>query len=113
MVGKVDLSLVLKNVESVCSALGIKLCELYVTKLPKFLWTYLYITFLEFEGLDRTQEPQDRILRVLYDGPNGLKWKEFDDRDKNVEYHESVVRKEKEPTDLDFIIAKMQNKVCF
>ena len=54
----------------------------------------LYIASLEFEGLTRTQQPQDRILRALYDGPNGLKWKEFGDRDNNVVYHESVARKD-------------------
>ena len=68
---------------------------------------------LEFEGLTRTQEPQDRILRALYDGPNGLKWKEFGDRDNNVVYHESFVRKDEEPKDFEFIIPEMQNKLCF
>ena len=69
-----------------------------------FRATNLYITSLDFEGLTRTQEPQDRILRVLYDGPNGLKWKEIGDRDNNVEYHEIVVRIDEEPRDLEFII---------
>ena len=75
VVEKTDLSLVFKTTESVCSALGIKLeksWEAYVTELPKFPWRNLYITSLEFEGLDRTQEPQDRILRVLYDGVKGI-----------------------------------------
>ena len=47
VVEKIDLSLVLKIGESVCSALGIKLGKLweaYVTGLPKFPWTNLYIT---------------------------------------------------------------------
>ena len=30
----------------------------------------------------------------------------------NVEYHESVVRKDEEPTDLEFIVAAVQNKLC-
>ena len=63
------------------------------------------MTSLEFEGLTRTQEPQDRILRALYDGPNGLRWKEFGHRDNNVVYHESVVRKDEEPTEFELIIA--------
>ena len=29
--------------------------EAYVTELPKLPWTNLYITSMEFEGLDRTQ----------------------------------------------------------
>ena len=73
VVEKTDLSLVLKTTESVCSALGIKLgksWEAYVTELPKFPWTNLYITSLEFEGLARAQGMQDRILRALYSGPN-------------------------------------------
>ena len=113
---KIDLSLVLKTAESVCSALGIKLgksWEAYATELPKFPWTNLYITSLEFEGLTRTQQPQDRILRALYDGPSGWKWKEFVDRDNNVVYRETVIRKDEESTDLEFIIADMQNKLCF
>ena len=114
VVKKIDLSLVLKTAESVCSTLGIKLgksWEAYVTELPKF--PNLYITSLEFEGLIRTQQPQYRILRALYDGPSGLKWKEFVDRDNNVVYRETVVRKDEESTDVEFIIADMQNKLCF
>ena len=116
VVEKIDLSLVLKTAESVCSTLGIKLgnsCEVHVTELPKFPWTNLYITSLEFEGLTRTQQPQDRILRALYHGLSGLKWKEFVDRDNNVVYRETVIRKDEESTDLEFIIADMQNKLCF
>ena len=73
---------------SVYSALGIKLgksWEACATELPKFPWTSLYTTFLELEGLMGTQEPQDRILRFLYDGSNGMKWKEFGDRDNNAD----------------------------
>ena len=74
VVEKIDLSLVLNTAQSVCSTLGIKLgksWEAYVTELPKFPWINLYITSLEFEGLTRTQQPQDRILRAPYDGPSG------------------------------------------
>ena len=116
VVEKIDLSLVLKTAESVCSTLGIKLgksWEAYVTELPKFTWTNLYITSLEFEGLTRTQQPQDRILRALYDGPSGFKCKEFVDRDNNAVYRETVIRKDGESMDLDFIIVDMQNKLCF
>lgn len=116
VVDEIDLSLVLKTAETVCSALGIKLgksWEAYVTELPKLPWTSLYLTSLELEGLEQTQELQDRILHALYDGPNGLKWKEIGDKDDDVdsEYQESVVRKDEEPTDLDFIITEMQNKL--
>ena len=34
-------------------------------------------------------------------------------RDYNVECHKSVVRIDEEPTDLDLIIAEMQNKFGF
>ena len=50
VVEKIDLSLALKTSESVCIARGIKLgksWEAYVTKLPKFRRTNLYITSLE------------------------------------------------------------------
>ena len=49
-----------------------------------FLDTNLYITSLDLEGLTRTKQPQDRILRALYDGPNRFKRREFGDRDNNV-----------------------------
>ena len=116
VVEKIDLSVVLKTAGSVCSALGIKLgksWEAYVTELTKVPRTNLYITSLEFEGLTRTQQPQDRILRALYDRPSGLKWKQFVDRDNNVVYRETVVRKDEESMGLEFIIADMQNKLSF
>ena len=79
VVEKIDLNLVLKTAVKMCAVpLGIKLgksWEANVTELLKFPWTNMYITSLEFERLDRTQEAHDRILRVLYYGPNGLKWK--------------------------------------
>ena len=84
VVEKIDLSLVLNTAESACSTLVIK------------LGSVCYRIALEFEGLHRTQEPEDRILRVLYDGHNRLKWKEFGDRGNNIVYHESVVGKDEE-----------------
>ena len=47
VVDEIDLSLVLKTAETVCSALGITLgmsWESYVTELPKLPWTSLYLT---------------------------------------------------------------------
>ena len=79
-VEKIDLSLVSKTTESVCSTLGMKLeksCEAYVPEFPKFSWTNLYVASLEFKGLNRRQEPQDRVLRVLYDGP-AIQWIEME-----------------------------------
>ena len=50
VVEKINLSLVLKTTESVCSALGIKLGKLqeaYVTELPKFPTKSLYAEYME------------------------------------------------------------------
>ena len=94
------------------SLLGIKLgksWEAYVIELSK---KHMYITPLEFEGLTRTQQPQDRILRALYDGPNGLKWKDFGDRGNSVVYHQALVRKDEESADFAFIIAEIQTRLC-
>ena len=53
VVENIDLNLVLKTAESICSALGFKLgksWETYVTELPKFPWTSIYLTSLELKG---------------------------------------------------------------
>ena len=53
VVEDIDLNLVLKTADIVCSALGFKLgksWETYVTELPKFPWTSIYLTSLELEG---------------------------------------------------------------
>ena len=53
VVEKIDLNVVLKTAEGVCSAIGLKLgksWEAYLTKLPKFPWTSIYFTSLELEG---------------------------------------------------------------
>ena len=52
VVEQIDLNVILKTAESVCSALGFKLgktWEAYVTELPKLLWTSIYLTSLELE----------------------------------------------------------------
>ena len=53
IIKKIDFSLILKTTESVCSALGVKLgksWEAYVTELPYFPWTNLYVTFTPTNG---------------------------------------------------------------
>ena len=52
VVEQIDLNVILKTAESVCSALGFKLgktWEAYVTELPKLPWTSIYLTSLELE----------------------------------------------------------------
>ena len=52
---QIDLAVLLKIVESVCSTLGLKLgqtWESYLTELPKLPWTSLYFTSLELENYD-------------------------------------------------------------
>ena len=106
VVENIDLNLVLKTAESVCSALGFKLgksWETYVTELPKFPWTSIYLTSLELEGFSEIVQPkqlQDRILYAIYYGPSGLKWKDCSgmEMDSQVEAQcpETIVRKQEE-----------------
>ena len=76
---KIELSNVLKTAEGVCCALGFKLAnswETYLNELSKFPWTSIYLTSLEIEGcgeIVQAKQLQDRILYVMYYGPNGLK----------------------------------------
>ncbi|KAJ7382804.1 hypothetical protein OS493_032765 [Desmophyllum pertusum] len=123
VVEKIDLNIVLKTTESVCIALGLKLgksWEAYVTELPKFPWTSIYLTSLELEGFSEIVQPkqlQDRILYAIYYGPNGIKWKDSSDRDNTeniepVQCPETIVRKDEEPMELDFVINEIQNKFC-
>ena len=52
VVEQIDLNVILKTAESVCSALGFKLgktWEAYETELPKSPWTSVYLTSLELE----------------------------------------------------------------
>ena len=110
---KIDLNTVLKTTESVCSVLGFELAkswEAFVTELPKIPWTSIYLTSLEFDGPG--DDVQSRILYAIYYGPSGLKWKDFSDRQEEVECPERVVRKE-ELMDLDLVINEIQNKFYF
>ena len=66
VVEKIDLNLVLKTAESVCSALSFKLgksWEAYVTELPKLPWTSIYLTSLELDGV--ADDLQSRILYAM------------------------------------------------
>ena len=52
VIENIDLNLVLENAQNVCSTLGFKLgksWETYLSELPKFPWTSMYLTSLEFE----------------------------------------------------------------
>ena len=52
VVEQIDLNVILKTAESVCSALGFKLgktWKAYVTELPKLPWTSIYLTSLELD----------------------------------------------------------------
>ena len=113
---KIDLNMVQKTVESVCSALGFKLGKswnAFVTELPKFPWTSMYLTSLE---LSQGEDLKSRILYALFYGPNGLKFKDYNhdvEMDQlEVECPETIVRKEEEPMDLDIVINHIQNKLC-
>ena len=71
---QMNLAVVMKTVESVCSTLGLKLgqtWESYLTELPKLPWTSLYLTSLELENYD--EDMKERVLYTLYYGPSGLK----------------------------------------
>ena len=126
---KVNLGMVMKTANSVCSALGLTLghsWKAYLTELPKFPWTNIYLTSLELEESDK--DMKSRILHALYYGPNGLRMKDFassgidveesrEDENINidpveVECPEAVVRKE-EPVDIEYVINKLQSKLCF
>ena len=70
VVGKMDLDVVLNNVESMCNALGFKLAqswEMYVNELPKMPWTSIFLTSQELDGFDC--DFQSRVLRAIHDGP--------------------------------------------
>ena len=117
VVEQIDLNVILKTAESVCSALGFKLgktWEAYVTELPKLPWTKIYLTSLELKDYG---ELEDRILYAIYYGPCGLKCKDPSaveiDSQVEVQWPERVVRKDEQPMDLDLIINDIQNKLCF
>ena len=61
---QIDVAVVMKTVESVCSALGLKLgqtWESFRTELPKLPWTSLCLTSLELENYG-----EDMKERILY-----------------------------------------------
>ena len=126
---QIDLNIVMKTVESVCSTLGLKLgqtWESFLTELPKLPWTGLYLTSLELECYD--EDVKKRILYALYHGPCGLNTNDFssveihEDDNTNevmkvepieVQCPENVVRKEEKLMDLDHVINEIQNKFYF
>ena len=121
VVEKMDLNVVLKTAESVCSAIGLKLgksWEAYVTELPKFPWTSIYLTSLELEGSIGVFQPkqlQDRILYAIYYGPSGLRCQDSGGMEMKsqveVQCPETIVRKDEEPMNIDFVINEIQNKL--
>ena len=126
---QIDLAVVMKTVESVCSTLGLKLdqtWERYLTELPKLPWTSLYLTSLELENYD--EDMKHRVLYALYYGPCGIKTNDFSSvenhKDENaeevmivdpteVQCPENIVRKEEKLMDLDYVINEIQNKFYF
>ena len=75
---QIDLAVVMKTVESVCSTLGLKLRQTwqrYLTELPKLPWTSLYLTSLELENYD--EDMKERVLYALYYSPCGIKTNDF------------------------------------
>ena len=123
---QIDLAVVMKTVQSVCSTLGLKLgqtWESYLTELPKLPWTSVYLTSLELENYD--EDMKERVLYALYNGPCGLKMSSVEiHKDDNtekvmnvdpieVQCPENVVRKEEKGMDLDYVINEIQNKLYF
>lgn len=113
---KIHLTMLLKTAESVCNTLGFKLGKswnAYVTELPRFPRTSIYLTSLE---LSQGKDLESRILYALYYGPSGLKSKDYDwgvQTDPcEVECPELVFKKEEKPMDLDLVINDIQNKLC-
>ena len=126
---QIDLDIVMKTVESICSTLGLKLgqtWESYLTELPKLPWTTIFLTSLELEKYN--EDMKKRVLYALYYGPCGLNTNDFSSveipKDDNteevmnvdpieVQCPENVVRKEEELMDLDYVINEIQNKFYF
>ena len=126
---QIDLAVVMKTVESVCSTLGLKLgqtWESYLMELPKLPWTSLYLTSLELENYD--EDMKERVLCALYYDRCGIKTNEFSSveihKDENagevmnvdpieIQCPENVVRKEEKLMDLDYVINEIQNKFYF
>ena len=112
VVEQIDLNVIFKMAESVCSALSFNLAkswEAYVTELPKYPWTSMYLASLELE--DRG-DLKSRILYTLYFGPNGLKSKDSSACKIEIHCPETIIRKEEQPMDLDLVINEIQNNPC-
>ena len=113
VVEKIDLNAVLNNVESVCNAFGFKLGQswkMYVSEPPKMPWTSIFLTSLEVDGFDG--DITSRVLPAIYDGPNGLKSKDFSDQKAEIECPKQVGKKDEEPMEIDSVINDIQNKHC-
>ena len=123
---QIDLAVVMKTVQSVCSTLGLKLghtWESYLTELPKLPWTSVFLTSLELENYD--EDMKERVLYALDNGPCRLKTSSVEiHKDDNtqkvmnvdpieVQCPENVVRKEEKGMDLDYVINEIQTKLYF
>ena len=119
---QIDLAVVTKTVESICSTLGLKLGQTwksYLTELPKLPWTSLYLTSLE---LDNYEDIKECVQYALYYGPCGLKTNDFsrveiqqDDNTEEVtnvdptevQCPDNIVRREEKLKDLDDVISEI------
>ena len=111
VVEQIDLKVILKTAESVCTALGFNLAkswEAYVTKLPKYPWTSMYLASLELE--DHRDDLKSRILYTLYFGTNGLQSKDSSTCEIEIHCPETIIRKEEQPMDLDLVINEKKKK---
>ena len=69
VVETIDLNVVLKTAESVCTALGFKLgksWEAYVTELPKLPWTSIYLTSLELDNFGEIIQPKQLYIEFHF-----------------------------------------------
>ena len=100
--------------------------ESYLTELPKFPWTSLYLTSVELGNYD--EDMKERVLCALYYGPCGIKTNDFcsveihkddnveevmNDDPTEVQCPGNIVRKEEKRMDLDYVINEIQNKFYF
>ena len=69
----------------------------------------MFLTSLELDGFD--DDLQSRILRATHDGPNGLKSKDFNDQQAEIECPEQVVRKDEQPMEIDSVINDIHTKL--
>ena len=52
------------------------------------------------------------VSRVIHDGPNALKSKDFSNQQAEMECPEQVVRKDEEAMEIDSVINDIKNKLC-